>query len=293
MRKIALNTIFKKTAVLGFLLFRLFAVNAEDISENSLLPLSSQTSYTGQERVLVNLADLSEDESTHYAFLYGYQAMLQKRCNGALLTFDENDNYITGYLTPDAPDDFCTRLSAQTIVVCEPVTSDTMMYMYAVFGDRSSISILLDRKDKAYVAVIMFEPVDNMVLTPMWYSEAETKINNEAVARGINPEEVYTYHQENGFDKDTIVAFVADGYLDASTIVVDAIKLKNASKDISSFFEKLGVTSNSLVQVIILAAIAGGALIFIYLIVRIFVKHTTPPFADDDDEIEETEDPEN
>lgn len=272
----------------------LFPVIAEDTSSNNLVPLSSESSYTGQERVLVNLSDLSEDESTHYAFLYGYQAMLQNRCNGALLTFDENNNYITGYLTPDAPDDFCTRLSAQTLVVCEPVTSDTMMYMYAVFGDRSSISILLDRKDKAYVAVIMFEPVENMVLTPMWYSEAETKINNEAVARGINPDEVYAYHETNGFDKDTIVAFVADGYIDAATIVVDAIKLKKASKDNSTFFEKLGINSNSLVQVIILATIAFGALIFIYLIVRIFVKHTTPPLSEEEeDDTEETKESEN
>lgn len=296
MKKITENTIFRIAAVL-FLLFAFLAPVYAESQDTNLVPLSENESYTGDEKVTVTLSDLGSEESMHYAFLYGYQALLQERCNGAILTFDKDNNYVTGYLTPNAPDDFCTRLTASTLAVSEPVTSDTMMYMYAVIGDRSSQSILLDRDDKAYVAVIMFDSEDDMIITPMWYSEAETSIRKESVARGINTDEVYAYHLQNGFDKDTIVSLVANGNLTAADVVLDAIKLKNEEKASRSIFEKLGVDSNVVLQVVILGALAFGILFFLYLVARLFIKHKAPALPenteDDEPDSSDTSEPEN
>ncbi len=273
------------------------SVSAEEKStgKETSLPLSALTTSTGSENVAVKLENLSSDESMHYSFLYGYQAMLEGLCNGALLTFDKDDNYVTGYLTPSAPDDFCSRISAKTIAVAEPVTSETMSAMYTLFGDRFSLSTLMARDDEVYVAVIMFEPVDDMVVTPIWYAEAERKIKNEAVARGINPEDVFSLQLEtNGLDKDTLVALVANGEK-PSTIVSDAVSIQKTrqEQEKTSPLQKAGVDSNSITQFVILGLIIFGALMLGYLVVKFFTKDTQPtPEDEDEEETEESEETE-
>lgn len=278
----------RKIGVLALMLTLVIPLYAGDeTTAGESIALDENGSYTGLETVEVDLSSLPVDESSHYAFLYGYQAMLQKKCRGALLTFDENMEYITGFLTADAPDDFCTRISPTTIAVAEPVLSEVMSYMYTLLGDRSSISILMGREDKAYNAIILFEPEEDVVLTPMWYSDAENLIKENAVASGINPDEVYQYLAEDGMDKDTIIALVASDKSKALELVLSAVKLRNEAKKNASrgLLAAFGITDKTLYTAIAGLVAVGAVVLIIYVLTRIFVHK--PGNSDDNEEIEQ------
>lgn len=178
------------------------------------------------EEIILNLNDLPPEESSHYAFLFGYQAILEKKCNGAFLAFTEDNTYVGGFLTENAPDDFCTKISPNTICVSEPISKDTIMSMYSLLGDRMSLSSLMNRQENAFVGVVMFEVEENMVLTPLWYAQSEERLEKNAIALGLNPNDLYLIMAENGYDKDSLIASVESG-ISPSDIVKDALKIQN------------------------------------------------------------------
>lgn len=285
------GTFIRNFAALLLLFTLAFPLYAESAT-TEYAPLNDNKSYTGLETVTVDLSSLGAGENAHYAFLYGYQAMLQGKCKGALLTFDENMEYITGFLTPDAPDDFCTRLSSTTLAVAEPVMADTMSYMYELLGDRASLSILMNRENKAYNAVILFEPDENAVITPMWYSDAENRVKEVAVASGINPEEVYLYLSEDGLDKDTALALVASDKSKADELVLSALKLKKEAKRNASVspFEAFGITDNLFYIALAVLAAAGAGVLVIFMLTKLFVHNPENPDYTENPEKEENHD---
>lgn len=237
-----LRAVLKAAFMISALAFasRLFAADAVSVLENA----------TERDIVVLSLDALPPSESMHYSFMYGFQAVLEKKCNGALLTFTEDGEYVAGYLSPDAPDDFCTRIEPDTIATAEPLMRETLILMYQMLGDRSSVSLLLGRDEKAYAAVMMFLPEDGMVLTPMWYAEAENRINAEAVAHGINPEDVFSLLAEEGFSKDDLVASVAAGE-SPEQMILDALMIKKEREN-----------SKSRVSIGFFSALFFGLLIF-------------------------------
>lgn len=214
----------KKLFITVFL-FCLFMVPlfAEDTDTSSFV-------YPSHEETVINLTDMPVDESMHYAFLYGYQAILENLCNGALLSFDIHDNYIAGYLTPKAPDYFCVRISPKTITTVEPITKGALMAMYYLLGDRSSYSALMASEEEVFVACVMFEPVENMVVTPLWFNQSQTRLENAVTAQGLNIAEFYEIMLQQGYSKDSLVASVEKG-TDPTSMAQDALRIKYSSSD--------------------------------------------------------------
>lgn len=243
-----------------FTFFILFLVS---LSPNLLADtiVDNVATLNDDEIIAVNLESMSTDESLHYAFMYGLQALIEDKCDGALLTFTPENEYIAGYLSPNAPDDFCSRISPNTIVVSEPFAREGLLYIYSVLGDRASMSTLMAIEEEYLVGTLLFRPTEDTILTPMWYAEIEKKIQNEAIARGINPSDVYLYLYQEGYSKDTVIASIAEGDATVANTVTDAIKLQknyqnseNANKvplDVSSAF-KIVIGAVTLVGVFIL-----------------------------------------
>lgn len=242
------------------------------------------------EIVSVDLSEMEGQESGDYAFVYGLTAMYQGKCKGAILTFDAKEEYIAGWLSPDAPDDFCTRISPTTLSVAEILPAAAMNYIYTLFGDRLSLSTLMTREDEAYVCVVMFEPDDNAVVAPAWLSDAENALNAAAVAAGINPDDFYAILEMDGMDKETVTALVASGESTASELVLHVLKLRNEAKKKASksFLESFGVDSGT-VKLVAAGLVAGSALILvIYVIVRLLTpKAVREENAADTDTAEE------
>lgn len=235
---------------------------------------------TPHEEIIVNLNDLPPDESEHYAFLYGYQAIVENKCDGAFLAFTKDNDYVGGYLTPGAPDDFCVRISPDTITVSEPVTRETALAMYSLLGDRMSMSSLMVCEEPALVAVVMFRPEEGMTLSPLWYAQSEKRLEEAAIAQGMNPEDMYAIMLELGYDKDSLVASVEAG-VDPTDITQDAMKIK---KD-KEYKEESSISlerRSAIVKITI--ALEGCFLLFLlfYFVSRLFVgKHNDGNEEDD------------
>ena len=269
----------------GFPFLRLFAIVIAVLFLASL-PLSAEDSQQmesgiGHEEIILNLTDLPAEESAHYAFLYGFQAILEKKCDGAFLAFTEHDEYVGGFLTEGAPDDFCVRISPDTITVSEPISRDLAMAMYSMLGDRTSLSNLMARQEEFLVGVIMFRPEEGMVVTPLWYAESENRLTDAAIAQGLNPEELYSIMETRGYDKDSLVASVEKG-TDPSVIALDAMKIKRdaAAEEEKSF--SLGVKTK-----IIQAILIRGGIIFVILLLYLIISAVSGKRHKDEEEDEE------
>lgn len=233
--------------------------------------VSDVTSLADDETVAVSLEDMSTDESLHYAFMYGLQAIIEDKCDGALLTFTSKNEYIAGYLTPNAPDDFCSRISPDTLVVSEPFTREGLLYIYSVLGDRQSMSTLMETEEEYLIGTLLFRPTDDTVLTPMWYAEIEKKIKGEAIARGINPSDVYLYLYQDGFDKDTVIASIAEGDATVEDTVTDAIKIQKNYQN-SENANKVPLDVSSVFKIVIGAVTLVGVFILILFVLNFFEK---------------------
>ena len=197
-------TFARFVTLLLVLFISLSPVWAEDTATGQDSVEANVAAATPHEEIILDLKDLPPQESAHYAFLYGYQAILEQKCDGAFLVFTGNNDYIGGYLTPKAPDDFCVRISPDTITVSEPVTRETALAMYSLLGDRMSMSNLMACEEPALIAVIMFRPEEGMVITPLWYAQSEKRLEDAAIAQGMNPEDMYAIMLELGYDKDSL-----------------------------------------------------------------------------------------
>ena len=212
-------------ALLLVLFISLSPVWAEDAANGQSSIEADVAAATPHEELILDLKDLPPEESSHYAFLYGYQAILEQKCDGAFLVFTGDNDYIGGYLTPKAPDDFCVRISPDTITVSEPVTREMALAMYSLLGDRMSMSNLMACEEPALIAVIMFRPEEGMVITPLWYAQSEKRLEDAAIAQGMNPEDMYAIMLALGYDKDSLVASVEAG-ADPTDVTQDAMKYK-------------------------------------------------------------------
>lgn len=230
---------------------------------------SNLTITLPHDEIILNLNDLPPEESSHYAFLFGYQAILEKKCNGAFLAFTEDNTYVGGFLTENAPDDFCTKISPNTICVSEPISKDTIMAMYSLLGDRMSLSSLMNRQESAFVGVVMFEVEDDMVLTPLWYAQSEERLEKNAIAHGLNPDDLYLIMAENGYDKDSLIASVESG-ISPSDIVKDALRIQNDINR-SEKIEKTNVVRNNTLKG---ALFLGAIVVLLFLFVLIITSVT-------------------
>lgn len=274
---------FENLRVSPFL--RLFATIVAVLISVSL-PLyaedSTQTeSKSAHEEIILNLTDLPAEESAHYAFLYGFQAILEKKCDGAFLAFTASDEYVGGFLTEGAPDDFCVRISPDTITVSEPISRDLAMAMYSMLGDRMSLSNLMACQEDFLVGVIMFRPEEGMVVTPLWYAEAENRLSDAAIAQGLNPEELYSIMETRGYDKDSLVASVEKG-TDPSVIALDAMKMKKDAATEESKDFSLSVKTK-----IIQAILICGGLILVILLLYLIISAVSGKRYKDEEEDEE------
>lgn len=220
---------------------------------------------TPHREIIVKLADMPADESEHYAFQYGFQAILEKKCDGAFLTLTEGGDYVGGFLTENAPDDFCVRISTDTLVVAEPIVKDLAMAMYGMLGDRMSISSLMNCSEEYVIGIIMFRPEEGMVVTPLWYAEAENLLKEASIAVGLNPDELYSIMAEQGYDRDSLVASVDKG-VSATDIALDAVKIKKDNQTASAK-EKSFFFRSKIIRNILLLEGAGLVLLFLYLII--------------------------
>lgn len=263
-----------KRIIFNFIAFSCLLVSVSPLlfaETNNFSEFSSLENLNENDTVVVSLANLPLDESMHFAFMYGIQALLEEKCDAALLTFTTDNEYIAGYLSPNAPDDFCSRISPDTIVVSEPFTREGLLYVYSVIGDRSAISILTNIEDEYLVGVLLFKPYENMTLTPMWYANVENKIKNEAVARGINPDDVYLYLYQKGYSKDSIIASVANGDVNVSQVVVDAINIKDeyTKNTQKTFLEKLNLGTSNVFKIVLIVVSIVLFCLFSYLLLSI------------------------
>lgn len=263
----------RSLAALIIILFLFAPLHAEKTPAD---PDAENAAASPLEIVSLDLSEMEGQESADYAFVYGLTAMYQEKCRGAILTFDAKEEYIAGWLSPDAPDDFCTRISPTTLSVAEILPAAAMNYIYTLFGDRLSLSTLMNREDEAYVCVVMFEPDDDAVVAPAWLSDAENAIKNAAVAAGINPDEFFSILAENGTDKETALALVASGESKASELALSVLKLRNEKKKNSSkgFLESFGLSASTVKLAAAGLVIGVAAVLVLYIIVRLFTPKT-------------------
>ena len=273
-------TFARFVTLLLVLFISLSPVWAEDAATGQDSVEANVAAATPHEEIILDLKDLPPQESAHYAFLYGYQAILEQKCDGAFLVFTGNNDYIGGYLTPKAPDDFCVRISPDTITVSEPVTRETALAMYSLLGDRMSMSNLMACEEPALIAVIMFRPEEGMVITPLWYAQSEKRLEEAAIAQGMNPEDMYAIMLELGYDKDSLVASVEAG-VDPTDITQDAMKYKKDSQTEKESSLSLERRSNIVKGVLMLE---GCFLLFllIYFVGRLFDRKHIDENQEDD-----------
>ena len=267
-------------ALLLVLFISLSPVWAEDAANGQSSIKADVAAATPHEELILDLKDLPPEESSHYAFLYGYQAILEQKCDGAFLVFTGDNDYIGGYLTPKAPDDFCVRISPDTITVSEPVTREMALAMYSLLGDRMSMSNLMACEEPALIAVIMFRPEEGMVITPLWYAQSEKRLEDAAIAQGMNPEDMYAIMLALGYDKDSLVASVEAG-VDPTDITQDAMKYKKDAQTEKESSQSLERRSDIVKGVIMLE---GCFLLFmlIYFVGRLFDRKHIDENQEDD-----------
>lgn len=148
---------------------------------------------TSQEIVTVDFDSMPYEEQTAYMFLFGIEAMMQNKAKGALLLFDKQDNYLSGFLTDNTREDFCYKISNQTIATFQIVTPDIAKVFFAMLNDINSCRVLDTVQDDLVTVVVLAEFDKDSILEPVAYSWAKQQLNNSITAYGIELDDFYNY----------------------------------------------------------------------------------------------------
>lgn len=203
----------------------------------TVLLFADEATLYDSEIVTYDFANENPETINAMLFEYGYSALLENKCKGAVLYFGEGDKYLAGYSSSNAPLDYCSNIYPDTIVCSAAIPTKLAIVCSKLLNDTLSASALKIYPKDALIMVILFTPEENMVVEPYAYYMAKKNLEDTAFGCGINKNELYKTFVNLGVNEQQIVESIIKKEITSKDIITNILETKYELKSNSSGLE--------------------------------------------------------
>lgn len=197
-----------------------------------LICVISLSSVFAADIISVPIEKMNEQELNDFFFQYGFEAIAQNLCKGAVLYFLPGDVYIAGKLSEQSPANYCVSVPAKTLGTCEIVPTPIAILYAEAMKDSLSVATLkgLTTNDSVLM-VVMFTPEEGMVLEPNSYNLARLELEKKAITYGFRIPEFYKTLEAMGIDKEKAIMTIEKNLASSEDIIYDVLLYKTQSSN--------------------------------------------------------------